>query len=82
MSNEEKILQMLSEMQTNIKTLQTEVEMLKGKSVYVEERKPRLSAKEQLAVLDAMRNLLNDEEREALGKYQAAEEARKTALYG
>ena len=82
MSNEEKILQMLSEMKADIKNLQTDVETLKGRSFSVKEKKPRLSAKEQLAVLDAMRNLLNDEEKAALGRYQAAEEARKTALYG
>ena len=82
MSNEEKILQMLSEMQADIKNLQTDVETLKGRNFSVKEKKPRLSAKEQLAVLDAMRNLLTDEDRDALGRYQAAEEARKTALYG
>ena len=82
MSNEEKILQMLSEMQTDIKNLQTDVETLKGRSFSVKEKKPRLSAKEQLAVLDAMRNLLTDEDRDALGRYQAEEEARKAALYG
>ncbi len=78
MSNEEKILQMLSEMQSNIKSLQTEVESLKNST---DNPKP-LSPAAQLAIIEAMSNLLTDEDRDALGKYQEEEEARKAALYG
>ena len=41
--------------------------------------KPTMSARD--AIL-AMANLLDDDEKEALGRYQAAEEARKAELYG
>ena len=81
MSNEEKILAMLAEMQSDIKNLQSDIDMLKNNKVK-KVKKVRPNAKEQIAILDAMRNLLNDEEKESLRRYQEAEETRKRALYG
>jgi len=80
MSNEEKILSMLTQMQADIKVMQSDIEGLKqGK---VTEKKRRPTPAEQLALLEAMRNLLTQEERDALGRYQEEEFARKRALYG
>ncbi len=80
MSNEEKILAMLEKMQADIDALKVDREKPKddgnGK---VTSDKPKMSARD--AIL-AMANLLDDDEKEALGRYQAEEEARKAALYG
>ena len=78
MSNEEKILQMLSEMQTKLEVMQTDIDSLKNSA---DKPKP-LSPAAQLAIIEAMSNLLTDEDRDALGRYQAEEEVRKAALYG
>ena len=80
MSNEEKILSMLTQMQSDIKVMQSDIELLKSKSGIEEKKWP--SAAEQIAILDAMSALLTQEEKDELGRYQEAEEARKRALYG
>ena len=80
MSNEEKILTMLEKMQEDIDTLKAS--MKKNESDVNSEttpNKPKMSGRD--AIL-AMSKLLDDDEKEALGRYQAAEEARKAALYG
>lgn len=80
MSNEEKILTMLEKMQADMERMKADIAMIKtngnGKTT---PDKPTMSARD--AIL-AMANLLDDDEKEALGRYQAAEEARKAALYG
>ena len=60
MSNEEKILQMLSEMHTDIKNLKTDVAFLKEKKLNAE------SIKKQLETLEEMRHLLTKEEADAV----------------
>ena len=77
MSNEEKILAMLTKMQSDIDALRVEVKTLKqGENT---QPKKKMSQRE---VFMGLANLLNDDEKEALGKYMEAEEARKAALYG
>ena len=78
MSNEEKILAMLTKMQIAIEKLQADVEELKlnGNS------HPPKKKMTQREVFMGLANLLDDDEKEALGEYMAAEEARKAALYG
>lgn len=78
MSNEEKILSMLTEMQADMKIMQSDINTIKNGGV----KKIRPNAREQIAILDAMSSLLTQEEKDALGRYQKAEEARKRALYG
>ena len=70
MSNEEKILSMLTKMQDDIERLKAQPE------------NQHTISDLQWTILEAMRNSITDEEKDALGKYQAAEEARKAALYG
>ncbi len=70
MSNEEKILSMLTKMQGDVERLKAQPENQQTISDL------------QWTILEAMRNSITDEEKDALGKYQAAEEARKAALYG
>lgn len=70
MSNEEKILFLLTKMQGDIEKLKSQPE------------NKNTIANLQWTILEAMRNSITDEEKDALGKYQAAEEARKAALYG
>ena len=60
MSNEEQILQMLSEMKADIKNLQTDVAFLKEKKLNSE------SIKKQLETLEEMRHLLTKEEADAV----------------
>ena len=74
MSNEEKILSMLTKMQSDI-------EMLKQDG-NTQADKNKLTSEIQYTILEAMRDMLTDDEKDALGRYQAAEEARKVALYG
>ena len=77
MSNEEKILSMLTKMQDDIDSIK---ETLKQNGIL---KKPRRATKEQqLAALRGLSTLLNDEEKKALGEYMEEEEARKVALYG
>ena len=74
MSNEEKILSMLTKMQDDI-------EMLKQNG-NTPANKNKLTSEIQYTILETMRDMLSDEDKDALGEYQAAEEARKAALYG
>lgn len=76
MSNEEKILAMLTKMQSDIDALRTEIKALNGDS------HPPKKKMTQREVFMGLANLLDDDEKEALGEYMAAEEARKAALYG
>ena len=81
MSNEEKILSLLTTMQNDMKKMQADIEMLKqnGNS---QTPKRKLTAEERFILFDKMADLLTDDEKDALGRYQVAEEARKAALYG
>ncbi len=74
MSNEEKILSMLTKMQSDIDALRTDIKKLN----HNDNLQPKMTQRE---VFMGLANLLNDDEKEALGKYMAAEEARKAALY-
>ena len=70
MSNEEKILSMLTKMQADIKAMQTDIELLKqGSNV----KKQQLTPAEQLALLEMMSNSLTQEEKDELGRYQVSE---------
>ena len=81
MSNEEKILAMLTKMQRDIDALRVEVETIKNNELLKvgEKSKPKRNTYEALM---AMSELLTDDEKDALGKYMEEEEARKAALYG
>lgn len=78
MTNEEKILAALEKLQADVDEIKTELNIKKSKEK--DERKE--AAARQLAIFEAMAALLTDEEKDALGRYQEAEEARKAALYG
>lgn len=73
MSNEEKILAMLEKIDKDIQGLKS------SGNIKSTSDKPKMSGREALL---AMSKLLSDEEKDELGRYQAAEEARKAALYG
>lgn len=83
MSNEEKILSMLTKLQSDMDALRLEVDTIKNneilKAAEKVQTKKRMSTYE---ALKAMSELLDDDEKDALGKYMEAEEARKAALYG
>ena len=83
MSNEEKILSMLTQMKSDIDALRAEVDAIRNnailKAAEQSQSKRRMNTYE---ALEAMSNLLDDDEKDALGKYMEAEEARKVALYG
>ncbi len=81
MSNEEKILAMLTKMQSDIDALRGEIQSL-TQNENPQTKKKKLSAQEQYDAFMGLANLLNDDEKDALGKYMEAEEARKAALYG
>ncbi len=76
MSNEEKILSMLTKLQEDVTDIKRRIKILE------EEKLNDQEVEEQLKTLNKMRHLLTKEEKDALGKYQEAEEARKAALYG
>ena len=78
MSNEEKILSMLVKIQADVDTLKIDVATIKA-GEKINDEKPKMSSREALL---KMATLLDDDEKDALGRYQAAEEARKEALYG
>lgn len=83
MSNEEKILAMLTKMQSDIDDLRLEVNSISNNEILkAAERADAGKRRDTYAALEAMANLLNDDEKDALGEYMAAEEARKAALYG
>ncbi len=81
MSNEEKILAMLTKMQSDIDALRVEVETIKNNDLLQVTEKYK-SRRNTYEALKAMSELLDDDEKDALGEYMAAEEARKAALYG
>lgn len=78
MTNEEKILATLEKLQADVDEIKTELNIKKSK----EKEEKKAVAARQLAIFEAMAALLTDEEKDALGRYQEAEEARKAALYG
>lgn len=78
MSNEEKILAALEKLQADVDAIKAELNIKNSREI--EERKA--ASARQLAIFEAMAALLTDEEKDALGRYQEAEEARKAALYG
>ena len=77
MSNEEKILSMLTKMQSDITEMR---ELLKTKPQSEQKQTERTMT--QREVFMGLANLLDDDEKDELGRYQVAEEARKVALYG
>ena len=88
MSNEDKILNLLTSMQKDVKKMQADIETLKNgkknnaktsKDDDVETKEERI--KRQLDILDKMSHLLSDEEAEAFGKFMDAEEERKNRKY-
>lgn len=83
MSNEEKILSMLTKMQSDIDSLKAEVDAIKNNKILkaAEEAQAERRA-DTYAALEAMAELLTQEEKDALGEYMEAETARKVALYG
>ena len=83
MSNEEKILSMLTKMQSDIDALRTEVDAIKNNELLrVVEKSQSNKQKDTYSALMAMSQLLTDDEKDALGEYMEAEMARKAALYG
>ena len=60
MSNEEKILQMLSEMQNKMDVMESDIKFLKEKKLNAE------SIKKQLETLEGLRHLLTKEEADAV----------------
>ncbi|MBR1397168.1 MAG: hypothetical protein IJ563_06510 [Selenomonadaceae bacterium] len=89
MANEDKIIEMLTNIQSDIATMKADIDTLKnGKKNNIviteddnaETKEERI--KKQLDALDKLVNLLNDEEKEAFGKFMDAEEERKAAIYG
>ena len=81
MSDEEKILSMLTKMQSDIDSLRTEVDTIKNNDILQLTEKYK-SKRNTYEALKAMSELLDDDEKDALGKYMEAEAARKAALYG
>ena len=83
MSNEEKILSMLTKMQGDIDTLRNEVDAIRNNALLkVGEKTQPKKKMTQREVFMGLANLLNDDEKDALGKYMEEEMARKVALYG
>lgn len=82
MSNEEKILTALEKLQADVDAIKAEVDQRNKTNKAREEIERRRTSNIQRAILETMANLLTDEEKDALGRYQEAEEARKAALYG
>ena len=83
MSNEEKILSMLTKLQSDIDSLRVEVESIKNNAILqAAEKVQSFKRRNTYEALEAMSNLLDDDEKDALGKYMDAEMSRKAALYG
>jgi len=80
-SDEEKILSMLTKMQSDIDGLRTDVDNIKNNDVLRLTEKYK-SKRNTYEALKAMSKLLDDDEKDALGKYMEAEMSRKAALYG
>ena len=68
-------------MQDDMKKMQADIETLKQNGNN-KPKKRKLTSQEQYELFMGLANLLDDDEKEALGKYMEAEEARKVALYG
>ncbi len=88
MSNEEKILVALTNIQQDMAVMKADIETLKNgkkndaitsKDDNTETKEERI--KKQLDILDKLSNLLTDEEAEAFGKFMDAEEERKNRKY-
>lgn len=83
MSNEEKILSMLTKMQGDIDALRAEVDAIRNNKILKVVEKAQAERKaDTYAALEAMSELLTQEEKDALGEYMESEMARKAALYG
>ena len=83
MSDEEKILSMLTKMQNDVDALKVEVDSIKNNDLLkTTEKHKSKSTRNTYEALMAMSELLTQDEKDALGEYMAAEEARKVALYG
>ncbi len=83
MSNEEKILSMLTKMQADIDALRAEVDTIRNNELLkVVEKSQSKKRADTYAALEAMSELLTQDEKDALGEYMEAEMARKVALYG
>ena len=83
MSNEEKILSMLTKMQSDIDRLSDEVETIKNNELLkIADKSQGRQRHSTYDALLAMSEMLTQEEKVALGEYMAAEESRKAALYG
>ena len=80
MSSEEKILQALGNIQSDMKSMKADIEMLKHSGN--DTQKPSMHKMSQKEVFHRMSELLSDEEKDDFGKFMDAEEARKAALYG
>ena len=88
MSNEDKILAALTNIQQDMAVMKADIETLKNgkknnivtiKNDDAETKEERI--KRQLDILDKMSHLLSDEEAEAFGKFMDAEEERKNRKY-
>lgn len=72
MSNEEKILSLLNRIQRDLEEVKTLLER------NIPQTKPK---KNPFEIIEAMSQLLDDEEKDSLGRYQRMEEARKDAFF-
>ena len=70
MSNEEKILSLLTKMQADIDSMKETLKPYKP------------TKEEQLAALRGLTTMLTDEEKFSFGQFMDEQEARKVALYG
>lgn len=83
MSNEEKILSMLTKMQSDIDALKAEVDAIRNNAILKAADKAQSERRaDTYEALEAMAALLTQDEKDALGEYVEAEMARKAALYG
>lgn len=82
MTNEEKILAALEKLQADVDAIKADSDRQNKINKTREEIERRRTSNIQRAIFETMAALLTDEEKDALGKYQEAEEARKAALYG
>ncbi|MBO4400707.1 MAG: hypothetical protein J5809_02560 [Selenomonadaceae bacterium] len=81
MSNEEKILAALAKLQADVDAIKSDISTLKNNgSVKSENQLP--TKEQQLNFIRGLANLLDDDEKAAIGRYQEAEESRKAALHG
>lgn len=78
MSNEEKILSLLNRIQRDFDKVKTLLKNDTHTEKDIPQTKPK---KSRLEGFEAMSQLLDDEERDALGRYQRMEQARKDAFF-